>query len=179
MAGAIKTYTPKDIVVTLAQQYKVGGIVSIGLTFPTERYTMVRGLFGKNARVRNPDTSCTLTIELLQTSVANDVLSDIVSQDSITGRGRLSVVLSDTSGTTSVQSFNAFVNNYPETAFTNNIETRRWTITMMDTDYTFIGGNSKPRPQFLEDAARYLAGAAGKLGDYATSAVSAISTILN
>lgn len=157
--GQVKTYKPSDISLILAQNYRVTGIVSMSLSFPKEKFKIIPGIRGQNIRVRNRDTSCTLTVELLQTSIGNDVLSDIVSQDLITGRGRLEVLIADQSGTTSIQSSNAYVSSFPETTYSNDLTTRTWQITMLNTNAIVIGGNSTTRPKFLEQAIGYIGGA--------------------
>lgn len=167
MAAQVKTYKPADISLVLAQGYQVGGIVSLGMTFPKERFKIINGIKGQNVRVRNQDTSCILTVELLQTSTANDVLSDILSQDKVTGRGRLQVLISDISGTTKIQSLNGYVSNFPETTYTNNLATRTWQIVLLNTELIKIGGNSTNRPAFLEQAASFISGAVDTVTDFA------------
>ena len=176
MAGPIKTYKPSDVKVILAGSYQITGVVSVGVSFPVERFKVIRGIKGQNTRVRNQDKSCTLTVEVLQTATANDVLSDIVSQDSATGRGRLSISLEDNSGTSKVQTTNAFISNYSELNYSNELSTRTWTIQMLDTDIIWVGGNSTKRPQFLEDIAGFFGASLNQIAQAGQSAVSTIAS---
>lgn len=166
MPASVKTYVPKDIQVTLAGNFIVGGIVSIAVSFPQQRFKMVKGILGRNVRVRIPDTSCTVTLELLQTATANDLLSSILDQDTVTGLGRLSLDLSDLSGSTRIGSSNGYVVGFPETTFSGELSTRTWTIQLLNTDYSVVGGNAKQRPKFLNDILDFVSGATQAVGDF-------------
>lgn len=156
MTTSIKTYTPSDITLIVGQTFRVQGLVSVGITFPTERYEMIRGIKGKNIRVRSLDTSCVLSVEVLQTSITNDVLSSIVNQDSMLGTGRMQVLLQDLSGTTQIQSDNAYILSLPTANFGKELHTRTWEIVMLDTIVSTVGGNVKQRPKFIEDAMKFI-----------------------
>ena len=177
MAAQVKTYKPADLKLFIAGDYQVGGIVSISMSFP-ERYKIIKGIKGQHSRVRTQDTSCTLSVELLQTSVANDVLSDIISQDITTGRGRLSISIEDTAGTSKVQTENAFVSSYSELNYSTELSTRTWTIQMLNTNVIWVGGNSRPRPQFLEDIAGFLGAGVDKIAQAGQSAVKTVSSAI-
>lgn len=174
----VKTYSPSDICIYLAGGgYRVTGLVSVSIAFPTERFKIVRGIKGQNVRVRNQDTSCSISIEVLQTSTANDVFNDILSQDIVTGLGRLDLILEDISGNSKVSSNNCFISNYPETRFSNELETRTWVIHMLDTDIIQISGNSQNRPQFIEDIASFLGKSASQIAGAAQSAVQTVTDL--
>jgi len=163
MPAPIKTYNPSDINLILASSYRVGGIVSLEVSFSKERFTMIPCIKGKNVRVRNKDTSCLISVELLQTSIANDVLSELVVQDSLVGTGRLTVSLGDSSGSTKIESRNAYVVGFPPVSYSNDIATRTWQIQLLDTNITLVGGNAVVRPKFLEDAIGFISGAASSV----------------
>lgn len=175
MADAIKTYSPKDLQLVLAGSYIVGGVVSLTASFPTPHFKVLRSTDGRNIRVRQRDTSCLLTVELLQTSTANDVFSSILSQDIATGLGRLSVSLADLSGSTRIGSANGFIVGYPELHYSGELATRLWNIQLLDTTYIVVGGNSMPRPKFLEDILGFLSGTAGAVGDFTKSAINKVA----
>jgi hypothetical protein len=177
MPAQVKTYKPSDLKLILAGSYQVGGIVSISLTFP-ERYKLIKGIKGQHTRVRNQDTSCVISVELLQTSVSNDVLSEITSQDILTGSGRLSLSVQDVAGTSRFETSNAFIIGYPETNYSTELSTRTWTFQMLDTNFVLVGGNTNKRPQFLEDIAGFLGAGADKIAQLGQSAVNTVSSAL-
>lgn len=177
MPAQVKTYKPSDLKLTLAGSYQVGGIVSVSITFP-ERYKLIKGIKGQHTRVRNQDKSCVIAVELLQTSVSNDVLSEIVSKDTLTGGGRLSISIEDNSGTSKFQTNNGFVVGYPETTYSNELSTRTWTFQMLDTNLILVGGNTTKRPQFLEDIAGFLGASVNQIAQAGQSAVKTISSAI-
>ena len=154
----VNTYVPSDMKITLAANYVVGGVVSMSIEFPRERFKTIPGIKGQHARVGIEDTSCVLTLELLQTTTANDVLSNILSQDLLTGRGRLEINIQDNSGTSNIHSTNAFINNFPQAQYNGELSTRTWTITMLNTETIFVGGNNRFKPSLIEQAATFVGG---------------------
>lgn len=155
MPAPIKTYRPKDIRLII-NGYVVGGIVNIGVAFPTERMKEIKGIRGQNTRVSNKDTGCTISVEVLQTSVSNDFFSSLLIQDQLKQTARLSVKLQDLSGTTNIVSDNAFVNSYADFQFSLDINNKTWQITLLDSYAPMVGGNTKAKPQFLEEAASFV-----------------------
>ena len=92
------TYSPKQVIFSVGG-YTLTGWQSIGVTRSVQGFTPIRGIRGKNTRVQNTDTSATITISILQTSMSNDTLSRIHALDLERGTGRLDILLKDKSGT--------------------------------------------------------------------------------
>lgn len=155
MGASVKTYKPSDIVVVVSG-YQLTGIVSLTAQWSSPPYTTIKGIRGKNTRVRNYDSGLTLTLQVLQTSITNDLLSDIVFKDSITGNGKLHVQIKDGSGSTVLTSTNAFVSNRADVAYSNDLSEREWRIEMLDTTFdTIVGGNAKVGPSMLDQALNF------------------------
>ena len=108
----VNTYSPKDVVLTVSG-YQFTGWDSISITRSAKGFNTIRGIRGKNTRVRNTDTSATITISLLQSSQGNDVLSSIHEQDLAFGTGRIVLMLKDNSGRSVFASNEAFVTSFP------------------------------------------------------------------
>lgn len=153
MGATVKTYKPSQVSLQIAG-YQLGGLVSISVSFNSPQFKTIRGIRGQNTRVRNTDNSLVITIEVLQTSVTNDLLSSIVFEDLKTGNGRLAVYLSDLSGTTKIQSTNAFVESYADFQFNNNLTTRSWKISLLSTEVggVNVGSNIRVGPSMLSQA---------------------------
>ncbi|MNY49372.1 hypothetical protein D3C86_1847880 [compost metagenome] len=118
---------------------------------------MVRGIRGKNTRVRNSDTSATISFSCLQTSEANDVMSQIHAIDIATGSARIELTLKDSSGTSIFSSTEAYVVGYPESTFSGDFSYRVWSINCLTTESTYhIGGNSKPETSIFDSAVRFV-----------------------
>src|SRR6185437_8171756 len=93
----VQTYSPKDVILTIGG-YQLTGWQAINVSRTVKGFTVIRGIRGKNARVKNVDTSATISISLLQTAQGNDVLSYIHELDLGEGTARIALLLKDRSG---------------------------------------------------------------------------------
>lgn len=134
-------YSPQQVVLTVAG-YQITGWQTIRIARSTNGFIPIRGIRGKNTRVKNLDTSATITIPLLQTSQGNDVLSSIHSLDLERGTGRLTLTLKDMSGQSVFSSDEAWVQGYPEVGFSGDAEYRNWSIFCQSTKTYNVGGNA-------------------------------------
>ena len=116
----IYTYNPKEVTLVMGG-YIFTGWESITITRNTKAFTPIRGIRGKNTRVKNRDTSATIVIPLLQTSSGNDVLTQIVEQDINFGTALISLSLSDGSGSSVFDSSEAYVTGFPTTKFSGGL----------------------------------------------------------
>lgn len=136
------TYSPHEVGIEVAG-YTVSGFNAITVSGQEDSVTLVKGIKGKHTRIRNKDTSCLITISVLQTSYANDVFSEIVRLDKIYGRCLVNVYLKDRSGSTIIKSSNAYITGYPTLELTENVGERDWVIQCMSTDTLIVGGNQQ------------------------------------
>ena len=145
---SVLTYAPDKVMFTVCD-YRITGITDIRVTSPVPAFKVVRGIGGVNTRVYNPDTSLTIKVELLQTSMCNDVLSELLFNDRLKNNVRLSVILKDLRGGSAVQSSNAFITQTPDFGYSDELETRSWTIECLDVLITDLKGNAKDLPDLL------------------------------
>ena len=157
------TYSPKDVTLTIGG-YTITGWERISISRSAPAFIPIRGIRGKNTRVRNTDTSATFSIPLLQTSMGNDVFSQIHALDIERGTGRLEITLKDASGTGVFSSTEAFIVDYPTVAYSGNFEYRVWTIFAQSTTTYNVGGNGK-----VDSIFDSILGAAGKVVDKVSS----------
>jgi hypothetical protein len=125
-------------------------------------FTVHKGIRGQHTRVYNPDRQATLVIELLPTSVANDVFTSIVIQDTEAQTGLLNVSLKDTSGTSKFTTSSAYLRTLPDLSFNaEGVTTRKWEIEILSfvTGSISVGGNASNGIDITD----ILSGAAGKL----------------
>ena len=139
----VNTYSPKDVILTLSG-YQFTGWSTLSITRSVKGFSLVRGIRGKNTRVRNPDTSATVTISLIQSSQGNDVLSDIHQQDLTFGTGRITLMLKDSSGRSVFHSDESFITGFPTATFSGQFEYRNWEIFCQSTSTYTVGGNARP-----------------------------------
>lgn len=142
---ALFTYIPSKVVLDISG-YKVQGHVSISLSLDNPQFKTIKGIRGRNTRVRDKNTSGVLKVELLQTSITNDLFSEIVQQDLIYGTGRLVISLKDDSGSSLFFCDNAYIEGFPELGFRDAAGTRTWTINCLSIPLNQfkVGGNYKP-----------------------------------
>lgn len=161
-------YSPKEVVLTFGG-YTVTGWQSISIARSVDAFKPIRGIRGKHTRVRNADTSCMITIPLLQTSMSNDVLSKIHELDITNGTGRIELTLSDISGTSVFNSVEAYIVGYPEVVFSGEFEYRQWRIFCQTTGSYTVGGNAQVENIFSSIF--------NKASGLANSAIDAVSNI--
>jgi hypothetical protein len=170
----VATYSPSDLVIEVAG-YQVTGWVSVNISKQTASFQLVKGIRGKNTRIRNRDDSLTIQIAVQQTSLANDVFSEIVRQDRLYSTGKLTLRVSDPSGKYTAQSDSFFIEDYPTVSFTDNIETRTWTFhaEYMLEQSPGSGFNSDPF-DFFSSSFEKIGKTVGEVSSAATDAVSGL-----
>lgn len=145
----IYTYSPNEIKIEVAG-YQLAGFTKVSISKTSDSFTIIKGIRGKNTRVANSDSSCTISISVLQTSFVNDVFSEIVRLDKKYGTGRLELYLRDNEGSTLIQSDLAYINDYPKADLTEELSERVWTITCLACSEFVIGGNGGPSKSIFD-----------------------------
>jgi hypothetical protein len=140
--SSLFTYSPKEVTISIGG-YSLTGWDNLSVARSVQGFVPIRGIRGKNTRVRNMDTSATITLPLLQTSMGNDVLSRIHALDLEKGTGRLDITLKDSSGTSVFSSSEAYILGFPVSAYSGNFEYRVWQIFAQSTTTYTVGGNGK------------------------------------
>ena len=135
-------YDPAQVQLTFGG-YTITGWQSISIARSVDAFKPIRGIRGKHTRVRNADTSCTISIPLLQTSMGNDVLSRIHELDLVNGTGRIELTISDLGGTSVFNSVEAYILGYPEVVYSGEFEYRQWRIFCQSTNTYVVGGNAQ------------------------------------
>lgn len=140
---AVLTYSPSDVKIIISG-YTLTGVNSVTLSWNTAPFTIRRGIRGNHTRVFNRDLSATLSIEVLQTSVTNDVLFQILAQDRSKKSARIDLVFADVSGRSLLQSQEAYVSAFPEVSYSSGFNTRKWTIEILSvTDGAITGAGAQ------------------------------------
>lgn len=142
MSAPVLTYAPSDVTIILCG-YTLGGIISVELQWNSRPFTFHRGIRGVHTRTFNKDMNATIRLECQQTSVTNDVLSQIITQDRRNKSARLDVVVKDTGGTTMYQANQAYIPAYPSVKLSKGFENRVWEIEVFDFTDVSVGGNSR------------------------------------
>lgn len=138
----VLTYRPGEVTLSICG-YTVEGWTSIAIARNAPVFKQIKGIRGKNTRVLNRDTSGVVRIGLTQTSVANDVFSELLVLDRSSGTARLEVTIKDNAGTSLFSSITAYLEGFPEVTFSASQTERNWTIFCDSMDGYFVGGNAE------------------------------------
>jgi hypothetical protein len=144
----VNTYNPSDVYLIIAGHICTGWN-EISIEKSTSTFKFIKGIRGKNTRVKDLDTSAIINITLLQTSQTNDILSEIHKLDIEEGTGRLEIALVDKSGTTAITSIEAYILTYPNKSFKDEFEPVSWSIQCQSTNDYIIGGNTSPETSVI------------------------------
>jgi hypothetical protein len=173
MSGSVLTYDPSSVTIIVAG-YVIPGVVSLNLQWKSEVFHVHKGIRGQHTRVYSPDRYSTLIVELLPTSVANDVFTSIVLQDAQAHSGLLEVSLKDSSGTSRFTTSSAYLRTFPDLSFNaEGITTRRWEIEILS--FVLGSGNIGGNASNGIDIADLLSGAASKIGGLVDNGIDAVA----
>ena len=123
----VMTYSPSDVIITFGG-YVLENWDSVSVKRSSPSFKIVKGIRGKNTRVRTQNTSAELTLTLPITSVANAVLGEIVYKDELYGTGRLSITIKDVQGFEVFYSSEAYVEKPADKEYGPEMSSRAWTI---------------------------------------------------
>jgi hypothetical protein len=170
MSSDILTYAPEAVKIIISG-YVVTGVVSVTLQWKGAKpFKVIRGIRGKATRVFNPDLYATVTVELLQTSITNDIFSSILMQDRRNQSARLEFTVNDTSGTTSYQSTECFLSAYPDVSHGTELTTRKWDIECLSFVDGMLGGNARQGFDIFDSANGAIDYISGKGSEFIDSA---------
>jgi len=127
---SVRSYSPNDVTLTFGG-YVLTNWDSIEVKRLQPSFKMVRGIRGKNTRIRTQNTAAEITITVPTTSITNVVLSEIVEQDEILGTGRIIVSIKDVSGMEVFNTPDAFIEGQAVRSYSSDMSTRVWTLQCM------------------------------------------------
>lgn len=131
---SVQTYSPSKVVLTFGG-YVASGWDTISIKRESPSFKVVRGIRGKNSRVRTNNTAASVTISVPQTSMLNAVLHQVVKKDEEFGTGKLEIMIKDTMGTEIFRSGEGFVEAPADTTYDTEITNREWTIHCLSSNY--------------------------------------------
>lgn len=161
----VLTYVPSNISL-LISGYRIEGWNRISIARNSPTFKQIRGIRGKNTRVRNKDTSATLTIETIQTGLVNEVLSMVLEADEVQGTARLEISLKDMTGTGFFSTTTGYITAYPEMSYSGDIGSVVWTIAC-DESLLHIGNAESAAVGIVNNGVSRLKGFVSNLYDQA------------
>jgi hypothetical protein len=141
---AVKNYNPADVAMFFGAIELVGLVdgTFINVVRNTDSFTLRVGADGEAARSKSNDRSAVITVTLMQSSIANNLLSAQLILDEATANAIVPFIIKDnsTNGTTLFSCETSWLQKAPDMAFGQEIETREW-VFETDSMNVFIGGN--------------------------------------
>ena len=130
LSSKSSTFNPADFI------YVVDGKTITGLargtqstiTWNADRFNDAIGNDGEHARIMTNDRSAILSLELMQTSDSNEVLSDLFNEDANSGNRLFVVSLKDQRGNTQFSSTGCYIKKWPDIIYSDSIQVRVWNI---------------------------------------------------
>lgn len=139
----LTTYSPRDVVVTLAGIHSVTGYAEgefIRIVKDIKPFIKHGSMDGEIARVYNKDQGWRVELTIMQSSPTNDILSMLYNVDIATRMGKFPLMIKDTKGSTSFLALTAWVEDLPRVSFSGQLETRTWILGCSEVAMN-IGGN--------------------------------------
>lgn len=146
---SVETYSASDVKLSIGG-YIITGWDNLSINRRVKAFTPIYGIRGKNTRVKNVDTSATITVTLIQTAQSNDVLSAIHDLDIDEGTARITLTLKDSSGRSVFSSNEAYITSYPAKSFSGDFTYNTWEIILQSTQSYTVGGNGRPSSNLFD-----------------------------
>lgn len=140
----VQTYSPSDVSLVIALIYPATDFAPdsiISITKDEDYFNVSKGANGNVDRTHLPDKTYSLEISLSQTSPTNTVLNALATLDSISRSGMFPIFAKDSSGQSLFLATSCWIENPPIVAYTDNIETRTWTVRCAEMTFG-VAGNS-------------------------------------
>jgi hypothetical protein len=150
------TYSADDLTIVITVQdithaaagFAEGTMASVTKNTPTS--TLVLNGDSGGGRVFRKTSDGRITLTLNQWSYTNDVLSEILRNDSETRDSTwlFNIALIDGTGRSAHFARQCFIENFPDAGYGTELETREWVIISADMDH-YVGGNGKLPPEVI------------------------------
>jgi hypothetical protein len=137
-----KTFDPRKVFVTFANKLITGFMdgTAISVSRNEDAFTLSVGSDGEVARTANANKSGLITLTLMQTSAANDLLSQQHTLDELTNAGTGELQIKDASGRTLLTAAEAWVKKFATVELGKELGGREWSIECGSIN-VFVGGN--------------------------------------
>lgn len=144
MADRLNTYSPSDVIVSLAGIHTVTGYadgIFIRIMKEAKPFEKARAMNGEISRIYNDDDVFRVELTLMQSSSSNNYLSMLYNIDAATRIGKFPLFIKDTRGQTQFLSATTWIEQIPDVTFSNGMETRTWVFGCSDAAI-MVAGNS-------------------------------------
>lgn len=137
----VDTYAADSVSVLLGG-WRIEGWDRVSIIFETPQFKIIKGIRGKNTRVRNPNTAATVEIELASGNDASKVLDKVVSEDMRLGTANFNLQIKDLLGHEVFFSNEAFVEGWSRKDYEEEATSRIFKVHCLSSSLGSSGGNS-------------------------------------
>ncbi len=141
----VKIYDSNQVSIMFAGRPISGGYADgefVRVEFSNDGFTKVIGTDGEVTRSKSNDQSARVTISLMQSADANNILSALFNLDVLTpnGAGVAPIYIRDRSGLSLYEGESAWIVKMPDSSFDKGPTARQWLIDVANLK-AFVGGN--------------------------------------
>lgn len=140
----VKTYDPSNVSMFYGAIEMQGFAqdAAISVEHDEDDWTLVTGVDGEGTRSKTSNSSATITVSLMQSSVVNDLLSAERELDRLApnGTGGKPLLIKDNSGRSIYAAQTAWIQKAPSAELNREATTREW-VFRTDNLVAFHGGN--------------------------------------
>ena len=137
----VDTYAA-DSVAFIIGGYRVEGWDRISIYYEAPQFKIIKGIRGKNTRVRNPNTAAVIEVELASGNSASNIFESIVNEDMRLGTGNFGVQIKDILGHELFFSSEAFVEGWARKDYEEEASSRVWKIHCLSSVVSDGGGGN-------------------------------------
>lgn len=140
----MKTYDFKQVACIVGKDIITGfaeGDDSIAIEFLQEDWQLTVGADGEGTRAKTNNQAARLTLKLLQTSDANDLLNAYYQADKASNSGLFPFLLKDNNGRELHIAEQMFIEKRPDPTLGQNVSERVWVL-LTDIMVSNFGGNN-------------------------------------
>ena len=140
----MKTYDFKQVACIVGKDIITGfaeGDDAISVEFLQEDWQLTVGADGKATRAKTNNNAARVTLKLMKTSDANDLLNAYYQSDKASNSGVFPFMLKDNNGRELHVAEQMFIEKRPDPSFGQNVSEREWVL-LTDVMVSNFGGNS-------------------------------------
>ena len=131
----VETYAA-DSVAFILGGWRVEGWNRISVFYESPQFRVIKGIRGKNSRVRNTNTAAVIEVELASGNDASMIFDQIVAGDHTYGTARFNLQIKDILGLELFFSNEAFVEGFARRDYEGEASSRVWKIHCLSSSIT-------------------------------------------
>ena len=139
-------YDPEALDIFVALLYEIKGFSSeslVSIKKEEDSFKASTGSSGVTERLSIPSNNYVLEMSLAQTSTSNSILTTILNLDKTTNRAIFPIYIKDKVSGSTFFSDSCFIMKPPEVEYSDNIETRKWSIYCANMSFALSGNKDK------------------------------------